>query len=622
MDRPRTWQTQRIDLAVEPVLRVGGATIDPVSREATFAGGRERLQPQNLKVLIALARRKGKVVTRSDLIDLCWDGRIVGEDVINHSISLLRAFAARATGFAIETVPKAGYRLTETRGASGWRNRLNSKTGWAAALTVAVGAALLVARPAEKQGEPPVPTVGIAPFGVPAGDAAAAEVARAARLSLSHMLSEGGFPVRLVDTGDKRADFVISGDVKHASGKIEAMVRLEETRQHVVIFSRRFEGPEHEAANLPDQIGASLATNLSWTAALMILDRRNPMDPRVTGELLKQMSLVVEGGDILRVYEISRRVVEQAPNSAIAQISLAFASGFVLGELPRDQRAAAVTLGRRAADRARALAPEFGDVYIPWCLLHSWARRAECERWLRHGMKADPNAPFAAAFLGGLLHEAGRFDESMEFARIAIANDPYKPAKLANLIRMLEVTGRAAEADDVYARANRWWPNERRIYWARLMGFIEHGDFDAIERFAQNRPELGPATEAIAALRSRDASRARLACGRDSPEGPTQSLCLVILAQLGELDAAYAKADRMFPRMVGRNPEEEEKLWLDNPGGYSETILSTPTAAVLRRDPRYIELVRRTGLLDYWRSSRLPDFCRKAPEPVCSRIRK
>src|SRR5690349_14227744 len=114
MDRPRTWRVQGIELSSEPPLRVGGATIDPVSREAVSTAGTERLQPQNLKVLIVLARQKGEVVTREKLIDLCWDGRIVGEDVINHSISVLRTFAARVGGFTIETVPKAGYRLVET----------------------------------------------------------------------------------------------------------------------------------------------------------------------------------------------------------------------------------------------------------------------------------------------------------------------------------------------------------------------------------------------------------------------------------------------------------------------------------------------------------------------------
>src|SRR5438067_5804201 len=109
-----------IDLGVERPFRVGGASIDPASRDASFNGTVERLQPQNLKVLIALARRRREVVTRDELVDLCWDGRFVGDDVINRAISTLRQFAERVGGFAIETVPRAGYRLIETT-STRWR---------------------------------------------------------------------------------------------------------------------------------------------------------------------------------------------------------------------------------------------------------------------------------------------------------------------------------------------------------------------------------------------------------------------------------------------------------------------------------------------------------------------
>jgi TolB-like protein/DNA-binding winged helix-turn-helix (wHTH) protein/tetratricopeptide (TPR) repeat protein len=113
-------ESQAIDLSSEGHFRVGAANIDCPSREATFGGHSERLQPQNLKVLAALVRSKGKVVTRDQLIDLCWDGRVIGDDVINRAISTLRQFAERAGGFAIETVPRAGYRLVETS-STRWR---------------------------------------------------------------------------------------------------------------------------------------------------------------------------------------------------------------------------------------------------------------------------------------------------------------------------------------------------------------------------------------------------------------------------------------------------------------------------------------------------------------------
>ncbi|WP_297695100.1 hypothetical protein, partial [Phenylobacterium sp.] len=41
------------------------------------------LEPRVMQVLVALARERGEIVSRDDLIASCWAGRIVGEDAIN-----------------------------------------------------------------------------------------------------------------------------------------------------------------------------------------------------------------------------------------------------------------------------------------------------------------------------------------------------------------------------------------------------------------------------------------------------------------------------------------------------------------------------------------------------------
>jgi hypothetical protein len=66
-----------------------------------------------MQVLVALARANGAVITRDQLIDWCWDGRIVSENAINRVISRLRQVAAEfAIGaFQLETITKVGYRL-------------------------------------------------------------------------------------------------------------------------------------------------------------------------------------------------------------------------------------------------------------------------------------------------------------------------------------------------------------------------------------------------------------------------------------------------------------------------------------------------------------------------------
>jgi len=101
-----------IRLAREPDFRLGAMTIRPSLCEVLVGGGRQRLQPRVMQVLVALARMEDRLVSRDALIDSCWGGRIVGEDSINRCIGRLRRLADAFEGnFSIETVARVGYRL-------------------------------------------------------------------------------------------------------------------------------------------------------------------------------------------------------------------------------------------------------------------------------------------------------------------------------------------------------------------------------------------------------------------------------------------------------------------------------------------------------------------------------
>lgn len=102
----------RVDLAHEGEFALGPVRVYPSRREIQAAGWREVLEPRVMQVLVALARAKGEILSRDDLIESCWEGVVVGEDAINRCIGRLRkAAAASGNAFAIETVARVGYRL-------------------------------------------------------------------------------------------------------------------------------------------------------------------------------------------------------------------------------------------------------------------------------------------------------------------------------------------------------------------------------------------------------------------------------------------------------------------------------------------------------------------------------
>jgi formylglycine-generating enzyme required for sulfatase activity/DNA-binding winged helix-turn-helix (wHTH) protein/dienelactone hydrolase len=102
-----------VDLADEPDFALGDLHVRPSSREVMIAGEREVLEPRVMQVLVALARRRGQVISRDQLIEECWAGRVVGEDAINRCIARVRRLAEAHGRFSIETIARVGYRLTE-----------------------------------------------------------------------------------------------------------------------------------------------------------------------------------------------------------------------------------------------------------------------------------------------------------------------------------------------------------------------------------------------------------------------------------------------------------------------------------------------------------------------------
>lgn len=622
MNRPAPWGAIITSVAERNPFTVGNATVDPVSREATWPGGSERLQPQTLKVLMALVNRRGEVATRDELVQLCWGGRIVGDDVINRSISILRQFAERAGGFEIETVPRAGYRLVETPTPA-----LPSRHLWAMAAAVA-GLVLLVIvglqlRSSDKPSVAPAPTIALLPFAADSSDPEAAKLASATREAVANTLSQGAYAVSAIDDASHgkqpAADLVISGRLTSTSNAFVATVRMEETAHHIVVFDHQFSVPSTKADGLPDLVSGQVASQISATARLFAIDRRHPSDPQVFASLLQGSQAGLEGAGALHDYLRARPLAAENPGSALAQTDFAFNTAFALNDIPREQRADAVAEARLSADRAAALAPEFGDTSIPWCLLRSEQRMTECENHLRAAMRTDSDAPFVNWFLAiRVLEPAGRESEALELARASLAHDPYMPAKIGLMLRLLEATGQTAEADDLYRKSSHWWPNQPAISWPRMAGMAEGGDFKRLADFASQTEDPEKPDPILLAIGHGSAADIRKLCA--AAQDFDSTVCMLALARQNNLDGAFALADRLYPSRRGRTTTDDDRIWLDNPGPNEVSFLTSRAAAPLRHDPRFLALADRTGLLDYWRSGRLPDFCTKVHEPVCAQI--
>lgn len=100
-------------MEAETVLRAGDLEMNLITRTVTRAGQVLDLLPREFALLEHLLRRKGRVQTRTMLLEAVWDiGFDPGTNVVETHISRLRAKVDRPfDGELIQTVRGAGYRI-------------------------------------------------------------------------------------------------------------------------------------------------------------------------------------------------------------------------------------------------------------------------------------------------------------------------------------------------------------------------------------------------------------------------------------------------------------------------------------------------------------------------------
>lgn len=103
-----------IRLSREPPFQLGDVEVHPATRQILRNGRSETLEPRIMQVLVAFAQAEGSILGYDELIERCWNGRIVGENAIHRAISKVRDLGLNFGGgtFAIETITKVGYRMS------------------------------------------------------------------------------------------------------------------------------------------------------------------------------------------------------------------------------------------------------------------------------------------------------------------------------------------------------------------------------------------------------------------------------------------------------------------------------------------------------------------------------
>lgn len=602
MDRPSGRRDLAIDLETEPPFRVGGAAIDPVSRNAEYAGDHERLPPQTLKVLIALARRRNQVVTRSELVECCWDGRVVGDDVINRSIQLLRQFAERAGGFLIETVPKTGYRLVEADvGQKAWPHRWLIAGG--AAIMLLIAAAIRLWWPST---EPNATTVAVIAAD---GSRVTQELSRSLLTRLGSLQAAKTDSMKLVGLAEQStndADLILEVSGASNGHATEANLVLLSGKDRSVLWSKDFNQPPDKLADLEQQLAFTTGRVLDCA-----LEGRSAEGSQLPEDSFK---LYLNGCAILadayrvdpkRVIPIFSQVVAQAPrfSSGWGKLILAEAQ-FVNVEIIFFDRRPAIPVERHIA-AARALDPDLPEAYVAEFLTLPISAFDDRLRLIERASSRHPDNPDLLTIRAEFFLTVGRLNEAIDAARRAFELDPLTPGLGNNLIQTLAYAGRTEMAAEELKRAEQLWPGTLTLRDARFRFHLRYGNPREALQIVRSEGISQEFEEFLVARIDPTPVNIERAINAVRQRGTTSSKAINDLAQLL---AQFGREDEAFQLIMGW-PRTDQ-------AGAMTGMLFRPTMKKLRSQPRFMRIAAHLGLLAHWQNSgKWPDFCSEPDLP-------
>jgi DNA-binding winged helix-turn-helix (wHTH) protein len=600
-----------IELAREAPFTVGGLRVTPATRQAEFGERRETLEPRAMQALIALARRRGEVVSRDELIEACWDGRIVGDDAINGCVAKVRRLGEAHQAYVIETIPRVGYRLTESRSAS---PPVKIRAVWW--VTVAAGAAVflvvLAALGAWTLRKPPILRVAVLPFEATPADSANQALAVRVRDQIAGVLTARELVV--ASSGPARgARLVVSGTVEQSGDKALVRVHLDDPRSRAVLWQGVFEGAPGLDSPTPERAAAKVTELV--VAASEIIESSND---RVRPDALKAFLLGAEGaieGRVLEPLEYYRSFRDKAANLSIAHSAYAQqllqASRLQGPELAQAWKLEAIA----AAKRAMELDPKNGSAYIILSQSTDPFDLQTRQTWLLRGLKQVPNGSSLMTNEGLLLASAGRPKEGLPLIRRGLALDPLSQQKTFGDATYLGAIGLVEEGRAMLERARRIWPNNPNEALQTLtfaVHFMSPEDgLKTLGDLQSRHPELA----AVAPIWRQYFEALRCGCGQAAAARQIDEAAAAgdisprfsvgAISRLGEVDRALDVAGRDFDK-----------------ANYADVrFLFAQNTAPMRRQPRFMALTAKLGLAAYWKATdRWPEFCAEPGLPYDCKV--
>ena len=458
-------------------LKIGEWILDAEHNEMRRNGDSVRLEPKVVEVLLQLAGRAGRVVSREELLSAVWPGVVVGDDALTQAIIKLR----KALGDEahrpryIETISKRGYRLiAQVEGAgpsiapnAGTQRKLPRRKRLLVVVPGVIAAivlAALVAFPhvlktvgmpwpigADTRGAGTVypPIVAVLPLANLSGDAkreyfsdgVTEDIIDAlGRFSGVRVMSrnavqvyKGKSPTAQAIRSELGARYIVKGSVREADGKVRVAVELSDANSGTQLWAERYDAEGTQLFEIQDRIARQIVGALA-----------------------------------ARLTRIEEQRVFTRPTESLEAHDLLLRARSLIGRQERSANREARTL----LAQSQKLAPDYAEVLTAQCqaefqrVMYGWVedllggtRRAEelCKRAL---VAPDQRVHSRAhATLASIHSNQNRREEALRHAQLALDLNASDSTALYRIGASMLYLGRIDEAIAAMEAAKRFDPH-------------------------------------------------------------------------------------------------------------------------------------------------------------------
>ena len=436
--------------------------LDANRRELRRGGTLVPLEPQVFDLLLFLVTARDRVVSRDDLLEAIWRGRIVSEATLSSRINAARAAIgdSGAKQLLIRTLPRKGIRfIAEVREVE----------------EDAAGPARTASAFIASRAVPPRPAVAVLPF-VNAGadptqdflaDGMAEEIITAlSRISGLFVIARGSsFAYRGRDVDVRQVghelgvDYVLEGSVRRSLQRLRVTGRLADAVSGATLWSERFDGDPGDVFALQDKVAEGVAAAIEPTLQRAEIERlgrdRPPLD--AYDLVLRAYALMAEftASSVMAGLATLEAAIELEPGFSPALAAAAYCRALChfQGWAQQDHRDRSEAVAR--AWHAVATAPS--DPQVLWMAAFAIWNMEEKDRdrargLFRRSLLLNPNSAMALTLTGWIETMSGNTVEGRELVSRAMSLNPRDPQGWL----MFGVIAINAASEGDYLQAVKW----------------------------------------------------------------------------------------------------------------------------------------------------------------------